>query len=141
MIDMCPVSADLRPNTPSLSLPVDLPSPAGGRGVAWPRESSQPKLFPEATNQFQVGSRRAEQVQQPRPRHQLTSYPGRCGGAARPATGWCGAALEISVWRDLLIIQRRYCSSRIFKRINSFVKKIFRKYYSPLTSNYLRHYN
>ena len=30
---------------------------------------------------------------------------------------------------------------RIFKRINSFVKKIFRKYYSPLTSNYLRHYN
>ena len=75
MIDICPVSADLRPNTPSLSLPVDLPSPAGGRGVAWPRESSQPKLFPEATNQFQVGSRRAEQVQQPRPRHQLTSYP------------------------------------------------------------------
>ena len=90
MIDICPVSADLRPNTPSLSLPVDLPSPAGGRGVAWPRESSQPKLFPEATNQFQVGSRRAEQVQPPR--HQLTSYPGRCGGAARPATGWCGAA-------------------------------------------------
>ena len=45
------------------------------RGVTWLRESSQPKLFPEATNQFQVGSRRAEQVQQPRPRHQLTSYP------------------------------------------------------------------
>ena len=44
-------------------------------GWAWPRECSQPKLFPEATNQFQVGSRRAEQVQQPRPRHQLTSYP------------------------------------------------------------------
>ena len=31
--------------------------------------------------------------------------------------------------------------SRIFNRINSFVKKIFRKYYSPLTNNYLRHYN
>ena len=32
------------------------------------RESSEPKLFPEATNQFQVGSRRAAQVQPPRPR-------------------------------------------------------------------------
>ena len=57
------------------------------RGVTWPRESSQPKLFPEATNQFQVGSRRVEQVRwPPRPRHQLTSYPGRCGGAARLAS-------------------------------------------------------
>ena len=30
---------------------------------------------------------------------------------------------------------------RIFNRINIFVKKIFRKYYSPLTNNYLRLYN
>ena len=30
---------------------------------------------------------------------------------------------------------------RILNRINIFVKKIFRKYYSPLTNNYLRHYN
>ena len=35
------------------------------------RESSEPKLFPEATNQFQVGSRRAAQVPPPRPANQL----------------------------------------------------------------------
>ena len=80
-------------------------------GVAWPRESSQPKLFPEATNQFQVGSRRAEQVQQPRPRHQLTSYPGRCGGAARPATGWCGAARGRQL-RQVRGPERTQCSAQ-----------------------------
>ena len=31
--------------------------------------------------------------------------------------------------------------TRIFNRITYFVKKIFRKYYPPLTNNYLRHYN
>ena len=37
--------------------------------------------------------------------------------------------------------KHRGTQSRIFNRINSFVKKIFGKYYSPLTNNYLQHYN
>ena len=77
------------------------------RGVTWPRESSQPKLFPEATNQFQVGSRRVEQVRwPPRPRHQLTSYPGRCGGAARLASPAQPSPAQPS------LDQRTFCTCR-----------------------------